>query len=198
MLIGLYSPERHLRREVPGQLRLHQSERSADARAGHRQRAGVRRGPVCHAPLGEAGPVGEAGNHRARNRHRDSGAEHRQSRRAGWRRARAEGPGIHLLGPRAGPADFARGVRADRRARDSGWRDRARQGRGARRTGLAGLQRHRPAQWKAERRHRRLSVARAPTPCEAAAGVKKLHGGSSRSASRRTWITRSRSTPRAP
>ena len=66
MLISLYSPERHLRREVPGQLRLHQPQRSADARAGHRQRPGLRRRPVCDAALGEAGPTGEAGDHRAR------------------------------------------------------------------------------------------------------------------------------------
>ena len=66
MLMALVFAERHLRREVPGQLRLHQSERSADARAGHRQRAGLRRRPVRHAAVGEAGPAGEARHHRYR------------------------------------------------------------------------------------------------------------------------------------
>ncbi len=79
--------ERHLRRQIPGELRLHQSERSADARSRHRQRAGVRRGPVCHAAVGEAGPARQARHHGARNRLRDSGAEHRESRGAGRRRA---------------------------------------------------------------------------------------------------------------
>ena len=60
MLIGLYSPQGHLRREVPGQLRLHQPQRPAHARAGHRQRAGFRRRAVRHAALGEARPAGQA------------------------------------------------------------------------------------------------------------------------------------------
>ena len=52
---GALFAERHLRREVPGQLFLHQPERSVDARSRHRQRAGVRRRPVCDAAVGEAG-----------------------------------------------------------------------------------------------------------------------------------------------
>ena len=72
MVIGLYSPHGTYDAQVPGQLRLHQSERSADARARHRQRAGVRRRPIRHAAVGQAGSAGEARHHGAGNRHRRS------------------------------------------------------------------------------------------------------------------------------
>ncbi len=54
---------------------------------GYRQRAGVRRRPVRHAAVGEAGPAFQARHHGDRDGLRDSGAEHRESRRAGGRRA---------------------------------------------------------------------------------------------------------------
>ena len=52
MLVALYLAQGHLRRDLPGQLRLHQPQRPADARARHRQRHGLRRRPVRHALLG--------------------------------------------------------------------------------------------------------------------------------------------------
>ena len=81
--------EQHLRQHFPGELLLHQHQRPDDARAGHRQRLGFRRRPICHAPLGPTRPAGQAGHHRPRDHQRHPGAEHRQPRRQDWRRAGA-------------------------------------------------------------------------------------------------------------
>ena len=94
MVMGLYSPNGTYDAQVPGELFLHQPERPVDARPGHRQRAGIRRRPVCHAAVGQARPARQARHHGHRSRLRDSGAEHRESRRPGGRRAGAQGPGI--------------------------------------------------------------------------------------------------------
>jgi len=67
----------NLRCQVSSELRVYQYHRSDLARAGHRQRSGVRRGPIRHAALGPARPVGKDGHHRYGNRQRYSGAEHR-------------------------------------------------------------------------------------------------------------------------
>ena len=63
---------------------------------------------------------------------------------------------VRAQGRLTSPEEFER----DRRPRDSGRRDRARQGRRPGRTGRAGLHRHRPPEWQAERDHRGVSVAR--------------------------------------
>ena len=60
MLIALDIAQGHLRQHLSGELCLHQPGGRTDARAGHLQRAGVRRRPVCHARLGEAGSAGQA------------------------------------------------------------------------------------------------------------------------------------------
>ena len=104
MLFALYSPERHLRQHLSGQLRVHQPERPVHARARHRQRAGLRRGPVRDALLGEARPARQARPHRSGDHQRDPGAEHREPRRPDRRRAGAARAGIHLRRARAGPA----------------------------------------------------------------------------------------------
>ena len=108
MLVALIFAEGHLQRPVPGQLRVYQSERPADARERHRERADFRRRPVRHASVGQAGPVGETADHRPRDYLGDPDAKHREPGRAGGQRTRSEGPGIHLLGARAGPPDIAR------------------------------------------------------------------------------------------
>ena len=81
MLLALYSPHGTYDARFLSNYALHQYHRSAYARAGHRQRAGIRRGPVRDAAVGKAGPAGEAGHHGHRNRQRHPGAEHRESRR---------------------------------------------------------------------------------------------------------------------
>ncbi len=93
--------EQHLGRAVPGQLRLHQPQRSAHASAGHRQRPGVRRRPVCDAAVGQARSAGQARHHGARNRQRGPDPEHGESSRSGGRRTDSQWPGIYLLGSRA-------------------------------------------------------------------------------------------------
>ncbi len=132
MLVALNSPAGHVHGPVPGQLRLHQLSGSADARKRRRHGAGIRRGPVRYAPLGEARSTGETPDHRARNRVGHPNPKHRESGRAGWQRADSPRPGFYVLGARAGPPDLARGVRADRRSRNAGYRHRARRGCGAR------------------------------------------------------------------
>ena len=82
---GALLAEGHLRREISRQLFLHQSERPVNARPRHRQRPGVRRGPVCDAAVGEAGSAFEAGHHGDRSGVRHSGAKHGKSGRPGGR-----------------------------------------------------------------------------------------------------------------
>ena len=62
------------------------------------------------------------------------------------RGARAQGPGLHLLGPRAGAPHDPRGVRRDRDPRQPGRLGGAPEGRGPGRARRAGLQRHGPLQ----------------------------------------------------
>ena len=52
-------------------------------------------------------PATKARHHRAGDRGRYSVAEHGESSGSDRRRARAKGPGIHVLGPGAGPIDYA-------------------------------------------------------------------------------------------
>ncbi len=80
------------------------------------QCADFRRRPVCDAPLGEAGPVGETADHGSRDYFGDPDSKHRQSGWASGQRTHTERPGLHLLGARAGPPDIAGGVRADCRS----------------------------------------------------------------------------------
>ena len=80
--------QRHLRRHLSGQLRLHQPERPDDAGAGDRQRHRVRRRPVCHALLGQARPAGQAQHHRARDRGRHPDSRTPSTRPARWGRSR--------------------------------------------------------------------------------------------------------------
>ena len=151
---------RHLRRAVPGELRVHQPERSGDPRPRDRQRPGLRRRAVRDAPVGEARSAREARHHGARNRFRHSVAEHREPRRSGRRRADPEGTGVYVFGPCTGSADVARGVRQHYRSRNARRRRRPRERRGARRTRLAGLQRGRPPQRQTQRDYGRLSAPR--------------------------------------
>ena len=58
--------------------------------------SGIRRRPVCHAPLGEARSTGEAANHSSRNCLRHPDAEHRESRGTGGQRADPQGAGRSL------------------------------------------------------------------------------------------------------
>ena len=98
--------ERNVRRGVSCELRVHQSSRSVDARPRNRQRADLRRRTICDALVGEAGSIGQAGHHRHGHHQRDPGAEHRESRRTGGRRASSQRAGVHLLGSRARTIDF--------------------------------------------------------------------------------------------
>ena len=56
IMFALLFAERHLRRRLSRQLRRHQHQRPDDARAGHRQRLGFRRGQVCD-PRSGSGPT---------------------------------------------------------------------------------------------------------------------------------------------
>ena len=60
-----------------------------------------RRGTICHANLGEAGPTGQAEHHRSRDHQRGEQPEHRQSRRENRRAAQSARAGIHLYRSRA-------------------------------------------------------------------------------------------------
>ena len=135
MLIALYSPQRHLRRAVPGQLRLHQSQRSSSracrASAAFRYSAPASTRCACgSSPINwrscgitvpeivsaiqaqnTVNPAGQVGGEPA-----PKGQEFTYSVRAQGR--------LHVAGR----------IRADRRSRNAGRRDRARAGRGARRT----------------------------------------------------------------
>ena len=151
----------HVRRTVPGELRLHQPERPAHAREGRRHRPDIRRRPVRHAPLGETRPTGQAADHRPGNRFGDPDAEHRQSRRTGGQRTDSQRAALHLLGPRAGPARLRpKSSRTSSFARtpDTGIvrvRDVARVELGSQDYSM-----HRAPERQAERGHRGLPVAR--------------------------------------
>ena len=69
-----------LRRQVLGELRLHQSCRSDPTLARYRQRSGVRLRSIRDALVGKTRHLGEAGNHRPGNRQRHSSAKHREPR----------------------------------------------------------------------------------------------------------------------
>ena len=159
MLVALNSPKSTYDARFLANYAYINLDGPADAREGRRHRAGLRRRPIRHAPVGEARPVGEAADHRSRNCLRDPDAEHRQSRRTGGQRADSGRTGVHLLGSRARPAHLPGGIRTDRDSRDSRYRHRAREGRGASGIGLARLQRDRPPGRKSQRRHRGLPVA---------------------------------------
>ncbi len=81
----------NLRRQVFGQLCVHQSCGSHPAFAGNRQRSGIRLRPIRDAIVGKARPAGKAGHHRSGNRQRHSSAEHRQPSREGGRRTGTQG-----------------------------------------------------------------------------------------------------------
>ena len=110
MLFALYSPQRHLRQHLPGQLRLHQPERRVDPGARHRQRHGLRRGPICHAHLGQPRRPGAAQHHRLRKSFRRSKIRTRSIPPGKSAGAGPAGAGIHLYGEGAGAsvteADF--------------------------------------------------------------------------------------------
>ena len=104
--------------------------------------------------------LAKLGHHGHGYRQRHPGAEHRQPRRSGGRRAGAARPAIHLFRARSGTPDFAGTIRRRDRAGSAEWRDRSREGRGAHRTGRAGLQHCQPPERPAQRDHRGLPVAR--------------------------------------
>ena len=91
MLMTLYSPNGTYDATVSIELRLHQFGGPNHAIVWHRKCADFRCRAVRDAAVGEAGPVGEAGDYRAGNCAGDSGAKHGESRGAGWKRAGAEG-----------------------------------------------------------------------------------------------------------
>ncbi len=157
---GTLFAEGHLRRQISGELLLHQPERPIDARSRHRQRAGIRSRPICDAPVDQAGSTGQAGHHRDRNRFGDSGAEHCESRGPGRRLAVSEGPGVHVLGAGPGTAHVARRVRRYHRPRTAERRNRSRTRCRAHRARRAGLHAVRTHQRQARRDYRRLSIAR--------------------------------------
>ena len=165
-LLGLLS-ERHLRRPVPRQLRQHQPDRPAEARARRRRRGAVRHQRLRDAHLGEAGRAGTARPHGARPRRRGAEAERREPLRQDRRRARAARPGAHLERARPGPPADRRGVR--RRGGPLGPEGRAGAParRRAHRARRAQLQPARPAERQARRDHRRL-----PDP-----GLERARGG---------------------
>ena len=159
MLVALYSPKGTYDDAVPGQLRLYQSERPADARERRRHvqifgagqyamRLWVKPDQLAKLQItvpeiisalqtqNTVNPAGQVGSEPA-----------------------PEGPGIHLLGARAGPADVAGRVREDRRSRDPRYRNRPRERRCASGAGRAGLQRGRAPEWQAKRGDRGLPVA---------------------------------------
>ena len=111
MLVALVFAERKLRRSFSGELQLHQSGRSTDARSWNWQCSGVRRRSIRDAVVGQAGPAREARHHRAGHHHRSAKAEHGQSGRSGRRRTDSEWTEIHLHGSRAGPIANARRIR---------------------------------------------------------------------------------------
>ena len=128
---------------------------------------------------------------------RDPGAEHRESRRARsaasrLRKGQEFTYSVRAQGRLTSPEEF--GDIVVRETPDGGIVRVQR--RGARRAGRAGLQRHRPPQWQAERDHRRLSVARLQRR-RRRRRRQEADGRSEEALSRRTSITSSRSTPRA-
>ena len=189
--------ERHVRREVSGQLRLHQSERPAHARAGHRQRAGFRRRTVRDAALGEARSAGQAATSRfrrssTRSRRRTRSTPPARSAASRFRKGQEFTYSVRAQGRLTSPEEFG----ADRGSRNAGRRNRAREGCGARRAGRAGLQRHRPPERQAERRSSRSISCPDPTPCDAADGVRKLMAEAKKRFPAGPGLRRSRSTPR--
>ena len=106
---------------------------------GDRQRHRLRRRPVCHAPVGEAGPARQAEHHGAGDRGCHQTTEHSQPGRPGRRRARAARQRLHLRHPRSGPAGGPGRVRADRGAGQPGRLAGAAEGRRAHRAGLPDL-----------------------------------------------------------
>ncbi len=132
--------ERDLRQRLPGQLRLHQHQRPDDPGEGDRQRHRVRRRPVRHALLGEAGPAGQAQRHDPGDHQRHQRAEQGEPRRADRRGAGARGAGVHLRGPGPGAAPDRGGVRPDRRPGQPRRLHPPPEGRGARRAGRPDVQ----------------------------------------------------------
>ena len=100
---GAVLAERQLRRDLPRQLRLHQPERPAHARARHRQRHRLRRRAVRHAPVGQAGPARQAEHHGAgdRGRHQDSRTRSTRPARSGRSPRRPASSSPTPSGPRA-------------------------------------------------------------------------------------------------
>ena len=198
MLVSLYSPQRNLRRHLPGQLRLHQPERPDHPRAGDRQRHGVRRRPVRHAALGEARPAGQAQHHGPRDRQRHPEAEHGESGGPDRRRARASRPGVHLRhqGPGAAGEPKQSSARScsgpTRTGRSCGSTDVARIELGSQTYNMAGRLNGKPSAV--------LALYQLPGT-NAIAGRRRREeadGGGQARPSRPTWNTGSPSTPRSP
>ena len=72
MVIGLYSPNGTYDAQFLANYAYINLNDQLTRVPGHRQRAGVRRGTVRDAPVGEAGSTGEAGHHGAGDRRRRS------------------------------------------------------------------------------------------------------------------------------
>jgi hypothetical protein len=89
----------------------------------------------------------------------DPEPEHRQPHRPDRRRARAQGPGLHLFGARPGAPHLAGGVRPDRHPGKSRRLDRPPEGRRPGRARRPGLQRDGAAERPAGGHHRRLPAA---------------------------------------
>ena len=67
MIIALSSPEGYAQCEIPGELRVHQYQRPLDPRPRYRLGGGARVRCLCHAAMGQAGPIGQPGRNRSRH-----------------------------------------------------------------------------------------------------------------------------------
>ena len=90
--------ERHLRQQLPVELRHHQHQRQHRAHPWRRPDQSVRRQRLRHARLAQAGPHRQPGHHRAGHRQRHQSAEPAESGRSDRRAAVQAGHGIHLCG----------------------------------------------------------------------------------------------------
>ena len=142
------------------QLRDAERARFAQARAGHDQRADLRRQGLRDAHLAAPRPAGAVEAHHQRHRARDQRAERAVRRRQGGPGAHRRRAGDGLHHHHAGPAVGPQAVRRDHRARQPRRQHAAPEGRGARRARLEGLRLHRPRQRQGRHAGGHLPAAR--------------------------------------
>ena len=160
-VLAFYSPDGRFNDIYHLELRDAERARPPQARAGHHQRADLRRQGLRHAHLGEARPPDAAPRHHLRPDRARSTSRTRSSppaRSASRRRRRAQEL-VYTITTNGRLADPAR-VREDHRARQRRRLGAAPEGRRARRARGARLRVHRPHQRQAGHAGRHLPAAR--------------------------------------